>query len=395
AYYPYDNENWTSSDFADYGGTLTWDYYSLAGTLAEGICGTGVNWSLDQAGTLFITGTGEMDAYSTSNGITTAPWGVYADQITRVIVGNGVTMMGQFAFYGLEGLTGISFWGDRPEFAAYAFSGVNTTVDYKANNTTWIPSELGKYGGNILWKPSEMSEGYIAYSSLTSTSSYWRLDHQGTLTLYNYSGSYSIGGAPWYDYRYHIKKVVVKGYEDVSQYAFYNCTELTELVIEGSTDGIGTSAFENCTKLKKVNLGSYMISIGNYAFSGCTSLESIYVQPYPNLKIGNYAFYCCTGLKEVSIPGNVTLGTQAFGSCSKLNTIYINENCYGGNFSAQSNTFSGVTANVYYPEGSWSYSSTRNQNYGGTLSWMSVYFGSCGIDAKWNYNVDTKELTIT
>ncbi|WP_226995405.1 leucine-rich repeat domain-containing protein, partial [Candidatus Symbiothrix dinenymphae] len=55
-------------------------------------------------GTLTITGTGAMDNYSSD----TAPW--YSDRtsITALVIGNGVTSIGNYAFYDCSGITSIT-----------------------------------------------------------------------------------------------------------------------------------------------------------------------------------------------------------------------------------------------------------------------------------------------
>ena len=83
-------------------------------TVMSGACGAEgdeLTWSLDMVtGTLTISGTGAMADYATDdasqyNRPTAAGWGAYADILKKVVIGNGVTSIGNIAFsqcYALE-----------------------------------------------------------------------------------------------------------------------------------------------------------------------------------------------------------------------------------------------------------------------------------------------------
>ena len=73
-----------------------------------------LTWTLDPEGTLTITGTGSMGEM-TYNG---APWYKYNADIKSVVIGNGVTDIGSYAFAYCSELTdvsigtGVYFFGD-------------------------------------------------------------------------------------------------------------------------------------------------------------------------------------------------------------------------------------------------------------------------------------------
>ncbi|MDE6369006.1 MAG: leucine-rich repeat domain-containing protein, partial [Muribaculaceae bacterium] len=147
---------------------------------------------------------------------------------------------------------------------------------------------------------------------------------------------------------------------ELGQYAFYNCTKLTSIVIPNSVTSIGASAFQNCSGMISVTIGNSVTSIGNWAFFGCSglkkaefaSVESIcnidfnassdnplyyahhlyidgvevtdIVIPDAVTAIGKYAFYNCSGLTSVVIPNSVqTIGSDAFNGCSGLTSVTI------------------------------------------------------------------------
>ena len=60
-----------------------------------------ITWTLTDAGVLVLTGTGNMPDYSASN---PAPYAQYKNSIKNVIVGNGITSLGNMAFSEFSGL---------------------------------------------------------------------------------------------------------------------------------------------------------------------------------------------------------------------------------------------------------------------------------------------------
>lgn len=130
--------------------------------------------------------------------------------------------------------------------------------------------------------------------------------------------------------------------------AFWNCIELTSIVIPNSVTKIGNLAFYMCWGATSLTLGNSVTSIGDQAFT-CCSFESIEIPGSVKemgrncfsknnslksvtilngvTKIGNYAFYSCSNLKSVTIPNSVTeLGDDAFGDCESLESITIPNN---------------------------------------------------------------------
>ena len=81
-------------------------------------------WTLNNEDTLTISGNGAMGDYSFiySGGtyITTAPWGA---NIKAVIIEDGVTNIGSYAFYGCESLTSITIPDSVTSIGESAFDG--------------------------------------------------------------------------------------------------------------------------------------------------------------------------------------------------------------------------------------------------------------------------------
>lgn len=77
--------------------------------------------------------------------------------------------------------------------------------------------------------------------------------------------------------------------------AFYQCTELTSVVVADSVLWIAVNAFSGCTGLTSVTIGNSVASIGDRVFYNCSNLTSVTI-PNSVTTIGDYAFYGCSGL---------------------------------------------------------------------------------------------------
>jgi len=71
----------------------------------SGTCGSNLTWTLDDNGTLTISGTGDMENWGYPNP-SGAPW--KSKSIKDIVIENGVTSIGNRAFYDCSSLTSIT-----------------------------------------------------------------------------------------------------------------------------------------------------------------------------------------------------------------------------------------------------------------------------------------------
>ncbi|MCD7748399.1 MAG: leucine-rich repeat protein, partial [Firmicutes bacterium] len=316
-YYPASSSTWTEDVMQDYGyGTITWVAYTAYGT-----CGDDLTWVLSD-GVLTISGTGDMYDYEyiedEDNNYATTPWFQYFGKVASAVIGDGVTSIGDFAFFGCynmteitlpdsvtsigynafydSGLTEITFEGDAPSFDNDTFYGITATAYYPADNDTWTEDVMQDYGGTITWV------AYSAYGTCGDDLT-WVLTSDGTIIIRGTGDMYDYdeGTAPWYEYRESITSVVVKdGVTTIGVNAFADCTSLTSVTIPDSVTSIEAYAFGNCTSLISITIPDSVTSIGWAAFESCTSLESVTIGSGVT-EIGYYAFLSCTSLTEIYV----------------------------------------------------------------------------------------------
>ena len=93
-------------------------------------------------------------------------------------------------------------------------------------------------------------------------------------------------------------------------------------IIPSDVTSIGNYAFSNCSNLTEIIIPNSIVSIGEYAFAGCKNLTNITISESV-ISIGSYAFFCCSTLSRIIIPLNVVnMGDYVFEMCHQYLTIY-------------------------------------------------------------------------
>ena len=240
--------------------------------IASGECGAqgdNLTWTLTTDGTLTISGEGEMDNWIHES---RTPWYEHFNQITAVVIENGATNIGDYAFYGCSTLASVT-----------------------------IPDSVTSIG-----------EGVFQYcESLKS------------VTIAN--GVTSIGEHAFYGCLHLASVTIGDNVTSIGQYAFGNCEHLTSVTIPNSVTSIGKGAFSWCTSLTDATIGNSVTSIGDYVFSSCKSLTSVTI-PDSVTSIGKEAFASCYSLTSVTIPDSVTsIGESSFEFCASLTSVTIGD----------------------------------------------------------------------
>ena len=234
----------------------------------SGKCGDNLEWEYDDIfGTLSIKGTGNMNDFSSDTGAT--PWTVWMGSIKAVVIDDGATSIGNFAFYNCHRLTSVAIPETVTTIGRYAFSGSGLTSLY-------LPESVN----------SIRDYAFAECNSLVSA------DITGNITIFETG-------------------------------VFYRCMNLRTVNISGNSPTIAAAAFFGCNNLTSVTLSAYVTSIGTDAFNGCSSLQTIIIPDSVEI-IGNNAFLNCNSLTSVMIPSKVTtIEINAFGSCSELISINV------------------------------------------------------------------------
>lgn len=259
----------------------------FVGAFAEdsGTCGTHLTWLLDDKGTLTISGNGTMTNYTSSS---SSPWG---NGVVAAVIEQGVTSIGDNAFYNCNSLTTISISDSVASIGSSAFYNCSSlsNISFPENLIT-----IDNYA-------------FCNCSSLIDSAFPDSLNIIGYKAFYNCQNLSSIS----------FPKFMIS----IGDYAFSKCGNLIDVAIPKGITSISNRLFFDCVQLKDVFLPDGVLSIGDYAFSGCGQLSDITLPDTLN-NLGEWAFYGCSSLQEISIPGQLEeIQDFTFYSCKSLKKV--------------------------------------------------------------------------
>ena len=227
--------------------------------------------------------------------------------VTTLIIPDGATSIGGYAFSGCSGLTSITIPDSVTNIGSSAFSGCSSL---ESMTIPFVGAKAGRTSSDAYQLPFGYIFGTSSYTGGVAIEQYYYGSSTSSLTSYTYYIPSSL------------KSVTVTG-GNILYGAFYNCNGLTNIRIGIGVTSIGDFAFYSCSGLTSVAISDNVTSIGNSAFSGCTSLTSIII-PDSVASIGSEAFYGCSGLMSITIPDSVTsIGSSVFKDCSGLTEVTI------------------------------------------------------------------------
>ena len=220
--------------------------------------------------------------------------------VTDLTIPNGVTSIGDAAFYRCTGLTYVEIPNSVTSIGGGAFSGCTGLA------SVTIPDSVTSIGAGAFGRCTGLTSVTIG-NSVTS----------------------------------------------IGAWAFEDCTGLTSVTIPDSVTSIGKSAFSGCAGLTSVTIGCGVWGIGYEAFYDCTGLTEIIYNAkwavdlshdsgvFGNVgkssggfrvvigndvkNIPNNLFYSCGGLTSVTIGDSVaSIGDNAFSYCTRLTEVIYN-----------------------------------------------------------------------
>ena len=237
---------------------------AYAAALASGKCGDSATWTLDNTGTLTISGTGATYNYDMDDdGNSAAPWCTKAriQRVNKVVVNSGITELGYSMFSNCTQLTSVS-----------------------------LPSGLKRIGSCLFLGCTRLSAITIPSSVTTIESN--AFTHCDSITAITLPG----------------------GLRTMGDAVCSQMAKLTTATVSGGVTYLSNYAFNDCPSLKTITLPNTVKSIGICAFRYDTALKDVYfngsVTQWTSIQIageGNSALYNadvhCTGLSAPTVTG--------------------------------------------------------------------------------------------
>ena len=277
--------------------------------------------------------------------------------ITELVIPNGVTSIGNHAFYRCKGLTSITIPNSVTSIGSGAFEHCTglTSITIPNSVTSIGEHAFSSCSGltNVTIGNSVTSIGRWAFqycsgltsvtigNSVTSIGDNAFYGCKGLKTVVNFSSLTLNIGLQDYGYvTYYADKVInapnggivgdfvfstVDGKHTLSEYS----GNASEIILpdnyKGEKYAIGNNVFKNKSSITSITIPNSVTSIGDNAFYGCKGLTSITI-PNSVTSIGDEAFESCPRLTSITIPNSVkSIGNDAFYYCSGLKEVHIND----------------------------------------------------------------------
>ncbi len=211
-----------------------------------GSCGEDLKWSFS-AGTLTVTGKGEMENY---NEKVLAPWYDLRDQIVSVRLPKKLESIGSLAFYDCVNLKAVE-----------------------------IPEGVTKIADKAFYNCTGLLMAHLPDS----------LKQIGKSAFYNCEKLCSVN--------------LPSKLEVISDKAFFLCKSIVSITIPETVETLGKQAFAYCESLLRVEIKAPLKAIPEWCFYGCKSLAEIKL-PATVTEIDDYAFKKCDNLYTVYHSGD-------------------------------------------------------------------------------------------
>ena len=283
-----------------------------------------INATLSSDGVLTISGSGKMPNYTEREH---APWN--GENIKKVIVEKGITVIGNYAFYNMTSITEVQFAEGLTEIGICAFTNASL------NNVT-IPASVISIGTDAFVSTTieefKVAEGNLKFST-DKGALYGKINDytyimrfyppKSDLTTYTIlDGVISINQNCFLNAKNLQTINIPDSVTMIHTYAFANSGITSITIPEVTLEVFDPSVFENCTELKTVNFYAEIdTSIIEGIFRNCTSLTEVNFKG----KIEHFyvnSFENCPSLKSVKLPeGTRIVDYSAFTNCPELEEV--------------------------------------------------------------------------
>ena len=346
-----------------YSNTAPWSNFNITAIpLPYGTCGDNITWNVTDS-VLTISGTGAMNC--------SEPWSFYSPSIKSLVIGEGVTDLGNIYFTDCSSLVSIEVAADNPAFC---------TIDdvlFNKDKTVLIQYPVGNKRAEYVIPATVDSIGAASFEvceNLTSVIIPASVTKIGEIAFYGCTGLQSItceSSTPpvcsklcyFTDYCFmcfdgvdkesvilYVPKGSVAAYQEAEEWSNFKNIQPNPVIGQGTcgaegdnlkwklmSDGVltisGSGAMaDNVSSwvpfradIKSIVIEDEATSIGKEAFAECTNLIAVTI-PGSVTSIGDAAFRNCSSLPSIALPNGITsISSYVFSGCAKLTEFIIHD----------------------------------------------------------------------
>ena len=240
---------------------------------SSGTCGENLTYTIDGKGILTISGTGEMTNYHRGADSLLSPF--FDDtEITRIIIEDGVTSIGDDAFFNCKNVSSIVIPNSVTKLGNYSLCGCEKLTDIV------IPDNVSTIGEGAFGRCSNLKS----------------IEIPDSVSILKDSLFMSCSGLESIELPANLTEIEGR--------VFYGCESLIRIEIPVGVESIGYCAFYKCKNMKSISIPEGIKEISERMFSGCTLLSVVYL-PMSTTLIAENAFEGCSNLKDIYFLGKM------------------------------------------------------------------------------------------
>lgn len=283
----------------------------------EGTCGENTVWKFTEDGTLEISGTGAMDEWTAESD---RPWNDLRDKITNVVIGEGVTTIGERAFSYFSNVTEFIIPEGVETISYYAFA------NCKNLTSIYLSSTVTSFVWYHIFEDDSLKEIIISEDNERLTS----VDG----IVYNKDITHLIISPAGYDKSEILK--IPETVDTIESLSLSHCHGLKEIIIGKNVKNYSVPS--DCINLEKVTVdeeNAKFTSIDGIVYSKdltelvhCPpkNISGEFIIPDGTQSIGIYSVGGCKDITSIIIPSGVTkIETGAFRYCDLVTEITFPE----------------------------------------------------------------------
>ncbi len=224
-----------------------------------------ITWALDETtGVLTISGTGEMRAY----GMGKSPVLPFSDVVKEIVIGEGITAIGNRAFRDMTALETVTFGSDVVTMGYEAFTYCPNLTTVKLNEGLESIGSCAFYGCGLTEITIPSTVNTLNNRAFKNCANLKYIDIPDRITYVGYE--VFMNNTSLTDFRW------TAGANYINAVMFAGCTSLTEITIPQTVYAIKANAFADCTGLAVVDFenSDFLYAAGAFSsttFAGCNS----------------------------------------------------------------------------------------------------------------------------